>query len=158
MAHSAKLLNSLSQNNSCLCNDHYHMNKSNKRLTQRHTGLSGARCKVNHQTASTQLAPKGYHVTLRTTHTDAMKRYHLNKSNWITHFQHRTNLNGKRLHHKYTKGDHWHSITSPELLQQRKIWSSKSICAPETNFLLYQHHYTPHSGAWCKVTQQTVPK
>ena len=35
--------------------NHYHMNKSNQSLTQCHTGLSGARCKVNHQTASTQL-------------------------------------------------------------------------------------------------------
>ena len=35
--------------------NYYQINKSNQSLTQCHTGLSGARCKVNHQTASTQL-------------------------------------------------------------------------------------------------------
>ena len=69
--------------------NHYHMNKGNQSLTQCHTGLSGARCKVNHQTALTQLAPKQWTVSLitrnKSCHADAMNQSHEQKQLYHTY-------------------------------------------------------------------------
>ena len=132
MAHSVKWLNSLSQNNSCLDLWSNHMNNSNKHLTQRHTGLSGARRKLNHQTASVRLAPKQRMVSLNTNHVTS------NKSNPIRHpISHQP---------KWQKASPWkHQRRSSAF--NHIIWAIaatqdlilKFNCAPETNFFLYQH-------------------
>ena len=111
--------------------NHYHMNKGNQSLTQHHTGLSGARCKVSQQTASAKL-----------TNLKLINNQLANSS--------------PSVHQSRPLA--FNHITRAIAATQDPILKV-NMCPWDQLFTLSTPlHPSPHSGARCKVTQQSVSK